>query len=114
MGGGFQKQHSRWNLADYRESRFLNGVVMNRLEFRYPLMGTERVAVPVDHARWFATLASQLTPVQIRKAFEASGASPAEMRFLHRSREPLRGDSRRARGRRTLTSRPARLTTRVA
>ena len=52
---------------------------MNRLEFRYPLMGTERVAVPVDHARWFATLASQLTPVQIRKAFEASGASPAEI-----------------------------------
>ena len=77
--GGFQKQHSRWNLADYRESRFLNGVVMNRLEFRYPLMGTERVTVPVNHARWFATLASQLTPVQIRKAFEASGASPAEI-----------------------------------
>jgi hypothetical protein len=77
--GGFQKRHSRWNLSDYRESRFLNGVVMNRLEFRYPLMGTERVAVPVDHARWFATLASQLTPTQIRKAFEASGASSAEI-----------------------------------
>jgi len=77
--GGFQKKHSRWNLSDYRESRFLNGIVMNRLEFRYPLMSTERVAVPVDHARWFATLASQLTPAQIRKAFEASGASPAEV-----------------------------------
>jgi hypothetical protein len=77
--GGFQKKHSRWNLADYRESRFLNGIVMNRLEFRYPLMGIERVAVPVNHARWFETLASQLTPVQIRKAFEASGASPAEI-----------------------------------
>lgn len=79
LSGGFQKKHTRWNLADYRESRFLNGVVMNRLEFSYPLMGSERVAVPIEHARWFAGLSAQLTRAQIRRAFEASGASPEEI-----------------------------------
>ena len=76
-GGGFQKQHSRWNLADYRESRFLNGVVMNRLEFRYPL---DRKGGRADRSRPVVCDARRaLTPVQIRKAFEASGASPAEI-----------------------------------
>jgi hypothetical protein len=79
MSGGVNKKHSRWNLQDYRGSRFIHKVVMNRLEFGDPLMGNTLVSVPIEHARWFATFAAQLTPEQVRRAFEASGASAAEI-----------------------------------
>ena len=35
--------------------------------------------VPLEHARWFASLVVQLTPEQVHRAFEAAGASPAEV-----------------------------------
>jgi hypothetical protein len=79
MAGGLGKAPSRWNLAEYRDGKFVNGVVHGKLEFRYPLMGNRHVAVPVDHARWFADLVAQLTPDQVRRAFEASGASLEEV-----------------------------------
>ena len=79
MSGGVMKKHSRWNLRDYAESKNLNGIVAGKLEFRYPLMGTDRMAVPLEHARWFAAMAAQLSPAQVRRAFEASGATPEEI-----------------------------------
>jgi hypothetical protein len=48
--------------------------------------------VPVEHARWFASLVSQLTNDQVRRAFEAAGASAAEVdgfskRFMEKVRQ---------------------------
>jgi hypothetical protein len=39
--------------------------------------GVDRV--PLEHARWFASLLAQLTPEQIRRAYEAAGASREEI-----------------------------------
>jgi hypothetical protein len=79
MSGGVQKKHSRWNLQDYRSTRFIHKVVMNRLEFGDALMGNTLVSVPVEHARWFATFIAPLTPEQVRRAFEAAGAAEGEI-----------------------------------
>jgi hypothetical protein len=46
--------------------------------------------VPLEHARWFADLASALTMDQIRQAFVASGASVQEVEgFSARLHEKL-------------------------
>jgi hypothetical protein len=79
MRGGLRQPSSRWNLKDYSEARFLTGVVQGRVVFRNPLLGNEPLAVPVEHARWFANLASQLTDRQVRRAFQAAGATPDEI-----------------------------------
>ena len=79
MRGGLGKSPSRWNLEDYRESPLVNRIVLEKLEFRAPLLGNKPLAIPVAHARWFAAMAAQLTDEQIRRAFEAAGASPAEI-----------------------------------
>ncbi|MBI4265006.1 MAG: hypothetical protein HY657_11585 [Acidobacteria bacterium] len=49
------------------------------VEFRYRPQDMQRVEVPLDHARWFVGLLSQLRPAQVRQAFEASGAAGAEV-----------------------------------
>ena len=72
--------NSRWHLEEYKNTKWLTGVVKGtQLQFGYPLLGSELVSIPIDHARWFSGLASQLTDAQIRRAFEASGATPAEV-----------------------------------
>ncbi len=35
--------------------------------------------MPLEHARWFAALAAQLTDQQLRDAFRAAGATQAEI-----------------------------------
>ena len=35
--------------------------------------------VPLEHARWFAGLLSQLTQTQVKRALEAGGATQAEI-----------------------------------
>ena len=41
--------------------------------------GGEKIGrVPLEHARWFAGLVSQLTEAQLRQAFAAAGATPQE------------------------------------
>jgi hypothetical protein len=74
MGG-----RSKWDLEAYRAQNFLRKVdeeaVTLEVRSRYPFNGR----VPIDHARWFVALASQLTESQVRRAFEASGADPEEI-----------------------------------
>lgn len=79
MRGGLNRSPSRWNLAEFADSRYLSGVSMRRLEFRNPLQGAAPLAVPIEHARWFAAMLSQLGERQIRQAFEAAGATPDEI-----------------------------------
>lgn len=74
--------NSRWHLEEYRNSKFLTGVVTVKdpqLRFAYPLLGNEPISIPLEHARWFVGLVSQLTDAQIRRAFEATGAPHAEV-----------------------------------
>jgi hypothetical protein len=76
--GGLLARRTRWNLEDYQKEKFLDGVSGRLLRLHY--RGDAPIsAVPIDHARWFAGLASQLTPMQVRQAFAAAGATPAEV-----------------------------------
>jgi hypothetical protein len=70
---------SKWNLADFQKQKFIDGVRNRSLDLHYAGDG-EINLVPLDHARWFARLAGQLTPEQIAQAFESAGASPAEVK----------------------------------
>ena len=68
---------TRWRLDDYKRQPLTRGVADGTLKLEYagqhPIDG-----VPVEHARWFAELASRLRPEQVRAAFAAAGASPDE------------------------------------
>ncbi|HEX6465307.1 MAG TPA: hypothetical protein VFZ98_12670, partial [Vicinamibacterales bacterium] len=80
-----------WDVHEYQQQRFIDGVHEGRLRlhFRGRLSMPE---VPVEHARWFAGLVGQLTPEQIRQAFEAAAATPEQVdgfsaRFLAKVRK---------------------------
>lgn len=73
--------NSRWNLEQYQSTKYVSGVVKRTLlQFQYPLLESNLVTIPIEHARWFSGLASQLTDAQLRQAFEAAGATPAEVK----------------------------------
>jgi len=81
LGSSFGQARSRWNLEHYAKDKFVTGIVRAK-EVQFPIALASVPApmtVPLDHARWFADLASQLTQAQIRQAFEAAGATPAEV-----------------------------------
>jgi hypothetical protein len=79
MRGGVGEVPSRWNIDQYAAQKLVSGVSQGQLRFRFPLTGNTPLAIPVEHAKWFMAMVSQLTDAQIRRAFEASGASPAEL-----------------------------------
>ena len=80
LGAGLLKRHTRWNTKHYiEEDAFIVRAHSNRVLFYYAPNGRDRLSVPLEQARWFATLWSRLTPAQLRRAFEAAGASPAEI-----------------------------------
>ena len=71
--------HSKWELEHYREEGFIDEVHDDRVEFDYDGLESNMDSVPLEHARWFAELASGLTPAQVRQAFEAAGATESEV-----------------------------------
>jgi hypothetical protein len=81
---------NRWSLPDYQSAPFIEGVTGKSLTVNHK--GDVTIStVPIEHARWFARLASQLTDDQVRRAFEASGASREEIEgFSARVMEKLR------------------------
>jgi hypothetical protein len=76
--GAFPMPRSKWNLEDFQNEEFIEKVENGLLDLDYEGYGGID-KVPLEHARWFAALASQLTDAQIRAAFEASGATEAEV-----------------------------------
>jgi hypothetical protein len=73
-------KNSRWHLEEYKKSPYVTTVMKgSQVRFGYPLLGNEIVAIPIEHARWFSGLLSQLTDAQIRQAFQAAGATPDEI-----------------------------------
>ena len=78
--GGSLGQKSKWNLKDYIAEDFIERVHEGKLHLDYEGFESEGLGeVPIEHARWFTSLVSQLTPAQLRSAFEAAGATPQEV-----------------------------------
>ena len=78
MKGGADKAPTRWNLEDYRNARYVHGLVAKNVLFEHPLTGNAPLQVPIEHVRWFLSLATRLTPAQLQQAFDAAGATTAE------------------------------------
>ncbi|HVQ15097.1 MAG TPA: hypothetical protein VMS40_15955, partial [Vicinamibacterales bacterium] len=82
LGTAFGKipgRPTRWNLTDYKSSDFIRGIAGDALVFCHGLDMQPPLSVPLEQARWFSEMASRLTPAQVRKAFEASGAKGREI-----------------------------------
>ena len=94
-GGTFGKygsvfSHSKWTPRDFEKESYIEGVSGNTLKLHYKGKMSASHSVPLEHARWFAGLANQLTDDQIRQAFKASGASETEIAsFSNKIRERL-------------------------
>ena len=71
--------HSKWQLEHYRQEGFIDEVDGDEVEFDYDGLESNMDSVPLEHARWFAGLAGELTPAQVRQAFEAAGATEQEV-----------------------------------
>jgi hypothetical protein len=69
---------TKWNLHDYQRQTFIDSVHDGRIRLHYRGEVT-MPEIPIDHARWFLGLVSQLTPIQLRQAFEAAGATPDQV-----------------------------------
>lgn len=83
-GGSFGKtgsafSHSKWDLDQFAKQAFVDGLRANILKLHYSGKMSAAASVPLDHARWFAGILGQLTDDQLRQAFKAAGASPAEV-----------------------------------
>lgn len=76
--GAFPMPRSKWNLEDFQKEEFIEKVEDGLVDLDYEGYGGINT-VPLEHARWFAGLASQLSDAQIRAAFTAAGASEAEV-----------------------------------
>ena len=85
------RRWSKWNVADYQQQAFIDGVEGGALLLHYRGYGGIR-RVPLEHARWFSGLVGQLTPAQVHTAFAQAGATPEEAdafsaRFLEKVHE---------------------------
>jgi hypothetical protein len=79
MGGGIMSRRSKWNLEDFRDEKFIERVEAGAIRLAYKGYDPHIDRIPMAHARWFAGLAAQLRPAQVRRAFEAAGAQPQEI-----------------------------------
>jgi hypothetical protein len=68
-----------WNLEEFKKQKFIDRVNGKTLYLHYEGGSKSMGEVPLEHARWFAALAAQLTENQVRRAFEAAGATQAEI-----------------------------------
>jgi hypothetical protein len=78
MGGRLDK-HTKWSLSDYLVEPLVERVSGEHLDLHYDGMDASLDKVPLEHAKWFAQFAAGLREPQLRRAFEAAGASPTEI-----------------------------------
>jgi hypothetical protein len=76
--GGPISTHSKWKLEDYLAEGFIEKV-KDEIHLDYDGWDSGLDRVSLEHARWFADLVGQLTPAQVRRAFEAAGGTPEEI-----------------------------------
>jgi hypothetical protein len=79
MARGLLGDRTKWNLEHYRGQDFLAGARSDVLKLNLRSCHPFDQEIPIEHARWFAGLISQLQASQVRRAFEASGANPGEV-----------------------------------
>jgi hypothetical protein len=68
----------KWFLKSFQQDKLVQRVDGTSVHIDYQAFGHPPRMVPLEHARWFATLAGRLQESQIRRAFDASGATPEE------------------------------------
>ena len=79
MGGPLGRR-SKWNLKDYVAEDFIEGVADGYVTLDYEGFGKGDLGrIPLDHARWFVNVASRIRVEQLRRAFEAAGATAEEV-----------------------------------
>jgi hypothetical protein len=71
--------HTKWDVDKFAKQSFLDGVSGNTVKLHYSGKMSASASVPLDHAHWFAGIIGQLTDDQLRQAFKAAGATPAEI-----------------------------------
>ena len=76
--GGVLVPRSKWNLEDFKKEEFIEKVEDGQIDLDFEGQGGIN-KVPIEHARWFYGLISQLTDEQLRAAFRAAGATDAEI-----------------------------------
>ncbi|MBA3949416.1 MAG: hypothetical protein H0X44_05655 [Acidobacteria bacterium] len=76
--GTFPMPRSKWDIEDFGKEGVIDGVGEGVVDLDYDGYGGIG-NVPLEHARWFAALAAQLTDHQLREGFRAAGASQAEI-----------------------------------
>lgn len=83
--------YSKWNLDDYNKQGFIDGVSGGKLKLHYRGRSQNAFsAVPVEHAKWFAGIISQLSDEQLRQAFRAGAGTPEEIEgFTRRVRQKI-------------------------
>lgn len=69
----------KWNLEEYRKDTLIARVEPDAVVLNYRAYGTPPTRIPIEHARWFAAMAAQLTRDQVRRAFEAAGTPAGEI-----------------------------------
>ena len=77
MGTGLVPR-SKWNLEDFKKEEFIEKVENGMVDLDYEGYGGIN-KVPVEHARWFASVVGQLTDSQVQAALRAAGAADAEV-----------------------------------
>lgn len=87
---GLFESRNRWSVKDFLDGPFIEGVDDESVNVNHEGDVTIH-EVPLEHGRWFAQIASHLTVEQVRRAFEASGASQDEIAgFSERVMEKIR------------------------
>jgi hypothetical protein len=79
FGRFVQESPIKWNLAEYQKDKLIARVEPDAIVLNYRAYGTPPTRIPMEHARWFAGMASQLTEAQVRRAFEAAGTPPDQL-----------------------------------
>lgn len=87
--GRFPMPRSKWDLRGYQGEDFIEKIEAGFIDLDYEGYGGFN-KVPIDHARWFAGLVSQLSDQQIQDAFRAAGATDNEIAaYAKRLREKI-------------------------
>ena len=69
----------KWNLEEYRKDKLIAGVEPNAIVLNYRAYGTPPTRIPMAHARWFVSMAADLSRGQVRRAFAAAGTPPDQI-----------------------------------
>jgi hypothetical protein len=77
--GRFDNPPKKWMIDEYRKDKLIAKVEPGAIVLNYRAYGTPPTRIPMEHARWFAKMASQLSRVQVKAAFDAAGTPPAEV-----------------------------------